>query len=107
MDVGGVGLVVEVVSGWDAAGLKLLASAATTSRRACVVLLSQGPPVSVVVACSTGVPVDAPGVLQQLIRQFGGRGGGKRDLAQGGGLTGSTDAIAAAARALLEPMLLA
>jgi alanyl-tRNA synthetase len=51
------------------------------------------------------VAVDANAVLQQLVGQFGGRGGGKRELAQGGGLTGSVEEIVSAARAILEAKL--
>jgi alanyl-tRNA synthetase len=106
VQVGGVGLLIEsAVAGWDAAGLKALAASATNSRRSCVVLLSEGPSVSVVVARSEGVAVDANAVLQQLVGQFGGRGGGKRELAQGGGLTGSVEEIVSAARAILEAKL--
>jgi alanyl-tRNA synthetase len=47
------------------------------------------------------VPVDAASTLKQLMHRFGGRGGGKPDLAQGGGLTGDPHEIAAAARELL------
>jgi alanyl-tRNA synthetase len=100
-DVNGVGLVVETVTGWDGGALKALAAAVTVSRPVCVVLLAPGPPISVVVACSAGVPVDASAVLKELASQFGGRGGGKRELAQGGGLTGSVEEIAAAAKSIL------
>ncbi|MEQ1868633.1 MAG: DHHA1 domain-containing protein [Vicinamibacterales bacterium] len=99
-EIGDVGLVVEIV-GWDAAGLKPLAAAATAGRHLCAALFSAAPPISVVVACSPGVAVDANKVLQQLVSQFGGRGGGKRELAQGGGLTGSAEAMSSAARAIL------
>jgi alanyl-tRNA synthetase len=40
-------------------------------------------------------------VLQQLLKRFGGRGGGKPELAQGAGLTGDPQEIVAAARELL------
>jgi alanyl-tRNA synthetase len=105
VEVNGVGLVVEVVNGWDAAGLKPLAAAATAGRRLCAVLLSPGPPIAAVVACSPGVNIDANTVLQQLVGQFGGKGGGKRELSQGGGLSGSVEAVATAARTLLEHTL--
>ena len=105
VQIGGVGLIVETVVGWDAGALKALATAVTGSRPACVVLLSPGPPVSIVVACSAGIPIDANAALKQLLSQFGGKGGGKRDMAQGGGLTGSVEQIASAARAVLESML--
>ena len=103
--VGGVRLLVRSVDGWDAAGLKTLAAAAAGTAGACVVLMSGVPPVSLVVARSAGVPVDANVVVQQLTSRFGGRGGGKPELAQGGGLAAPVEEIAAAARALLESAL--
>jgi alanyl-tRNA synthetase len=41
-------------------------------------------------------------VVRRLTDRFGGRGGGRPDMAQAGGLSGHTGEIAAAARALLE-----
>jgi alanyl-tRNA synthetase len=41
-------------------------------------------------------------VLRALTERYGGRGGGKPDLAQGGGLTGSISDICATARQLLQ-----
>jgi alanyl-tRNA synthetase len=102
---GGVGLLIETAAGWDAAGLKALAASATASRPLCAVLLSAGPPVSIVVARSEGVTVDANSVLQQLVGQFGGKGGGKREMAQAGGLRGPVEEIVSATRTILEPML--
>jgi len=112
-EVGGVRLVVEALDGWDVAGLKALAAAAVASARACVVLVcpeqrrgvTAGQPVSLVVACSPDVPVDANVVLQQLTHRFGGRGGGKPGLAQGGGLTAPAHEVASAAWTLIETML--
>ena len=103
--VGGVRLVVQAIDGWDVGGLKALAAAATVGGRTCVVLVSPVPPVSLVVACSADVSVDAKAVLQQLTGRFGGRGGGKRKLAQGGGLTAPVADIVSAARALIESTL--
>ena len=104
-EVGGVRLVVQAIDGWDVGGLKALAGAATAGARACVVLVSPGPPVSLVVACAGGVPADANVLLQQLTNQFGGRGGGSRELAQGGGLTAPVTEIISTARALIESTL--
>lgn len=105
LEVGAVRLVVQAIDGWDAGGLKALAAAATVGVRACVVLVSSVPPTSLVVACSTGVPVDANAVLQELTSRFGGRGGGKRELAQAGGLTAPVADIVLAARTLIESTL--
>ncbi|HEY6360158.1 MAG TPA: DHHA1 domain-containing protein [Vicinamibacterales bacterium] len=102
-ETGGVRVAVQVLEGWDAAGLKAIASAMVTSSAAAVTLLSDSSPVFVVVARSAGVSTDAAAVLKQLIARFGGRGGGKPDLAQGGGLIGEAAEIALAARQLLQP----
>lgn len=104
-EIGGVRLLVQSIEGWDVAGLKALAVAATASARACVALMSAVPPVSLVVACSAGAPVDANVVLQQLASRFGGRGGGRPELAQGGGLVAPVPEIVSAARALIESKL--
>ena len=104
-EIQGVRLAVETLDGWDVAGLKSIAAAATASTRACVVLVTPAEPVSIVVACSPNVPIDANVALQQLTRRFGGRGGGKPGLAQGGGITAPAEEVAGAARTLIEAML--
>jgi len=94
-------VIVERLEGWDAAGLKAIASAIASEPGSAVVLLSASSPPAVVVARSPSVPVDAASVLKELLAQFGGRGGGKPDLAQGGGLIGDAAEILAAARNLI------
>jgi alanyl-tRNA synthetase len=100
--VGDVRVVVETVTGFDAAGLKALATAAAAAASVCAALVSTGSPPAVVVARSPGVPVEAQMILRQLTERFGGRGGGKADLAQGGGFNASAGEIAATARDLIE-----
>jgi alanyl-tRNA synthetase len=95
-------LVVEALDGWDANGLKIIASEITQRTSAVVVLLSAAVPFAVVVARSRDLAVDSQAVLRGLIDRFGGRGGGKPDLAQGGGLRGSVADIRSAARELLR-----
>ena len=104
-ETGGVCVVVESLAGWDAAGLKAVASAVTAARRSCAVLFSAETPTSIVVACSPGTRVDAAALLRRLTERFGGRGGGKADLAQGGGLAGLPSEMASAARTMLEELL--
>ena len=104
-EINGVRLVVEALAGWDVAGLKGLAAAAISSTRACAVLVTATAPVSIVIACSPAVRIDANATLQQLLRRFGGRGGGKPGLAQGGGLNAPGQDVAAAASTLIESML--
>jgi alanyl-tRNA synthetase len=99
--VEGVHRAAHVVDGWDAAGLKAIASAMTAQGLAAVAMVGTSAPIAVVIARSASVAVDANVVLQQLMKRFGGRGGGKPELAQGAGLIGDPQEIAAAARQLL------
>jgi alanyl-tRNA synthetase len=66
-----------------------------------VALFSTTTPAVAVVARASDVSVDAGAVLKALVTTFGGRGGGKPDLAQGGGLNGATVDLLGAARELL------
>ena len=100
--VNGVRIVARSIEGWDAAGLKAIAAAAAASESVAVALFSAVPPLVAVVARAANVNVDANAVLKALVTEFGGRGGGKPDLAQGGGLVGDAISIVAAARTALE-----
>ena len=94
--------IVEALEGWDAQGLKGIAAAATAAQaNAVVVLFTTTTPALVVVARGASASVDAGAVLKQLTARFGGKGGGKPDLAQGGGLTASASELIDAARVLL------
>lgn len=95
-------VVVEALEGWDAAGLKALAAAATLAApSAAVALLSRSTPAVLVVACGAESGIDAAAVLKAIVAKFGGKGGGKSDLAQGGGLNASVEDVMAEARQLL------
>jgi alanyl-tRNA synthetase len=86
----------------DANGLKALAVAAASTPGLAVGLVSASQPALVVVARSADVStISAQQVVSALLAQFGGRGGGRPELAQGGGLTGPADAILARIRELL------
>ena len=85
----------------DANGLKALASAIIATPGYAVVLVSTSMPALVVVARSPDVTIKANDVLAVLTKRFGGRGGGKPELAQGGGLNASTQEILDAARAAI------
>jgi alanyl-tRNA synthetase len=93
-------LVARVVDA-DADGLKSLASAITAGPGHVVLLVSIGTPALAVVARSQDVAVAANQIVKTLTERFGGRGGGKPDLAQAGGLSGTPDEILAAGRAAL------
>jgi alanyl-tRNA synthetase len=97
----GVHVVVEALEGWDANGLKAIAAGVIAGPRVAVALFSTTLPFAVVVARSADVPIDAIATLRALTERFGGRGGGKADLAQGGGLSGELAEIIAATRSLL------
>jgi alanyl-tRNA synthetase len=87
---------------WDAAGLKTIAASLIARDPVAVVLVTGGPSATVVVACAPSLGLDAGAVVRRLTERFGGRGGGRPDMAQAGGLSGHSAEIAAAARALLE-----
>jgi alanyl-tRNA synthetase len=100
--VDGVRRAAHVVDGWDAAGLKAIASSMAAQGPVAAVLIGAAEPLPVVVVRSPGVAVDANAVLQQLLKRFGGRGGGKPELAQGAGLVGSPQEIVAVGRELIS-----
>ncbi len=95
-------VVAQSLDGWDAAGLKAVAAAVAATPGACAAVFSAATPALVVVARAADVTVDAAAVLKALVSRFGGKGGGKPDLAQGGGLSGDIREIVAAARDLLS-----
>jgi alanyl-tRNA synthetase len=98
----GVRVVVQALEGWDAAGLRAIATSLTANERVAAVLFSATQPAAVAIARSGDVPLDANAVLRTLMTAFGGRGGGKADLAQGAGLTGDVAAMIDAARAAIS-----
>jgi len=100
--IDGVRCVVQMLEGWDGQGLKAIAIAMTAKGAVALTLFSSAAPIAVVVARSADVKIDANAILQQLLARFGGRGGGKSDLAQGAGLTGEPRAMIAEARSLIE-----
>jgi alanyl-tRNA synthetase len=100
-EAGGVRIVAAALEGWDAPGLKAIAASAAAAGSVAAALFSTSSPALAVVARSPGVRADAQAVLKQLVDSFGGRGGGKPDLAQGGGLQGEVSRIVEAARGAL------
>ncbi len=93
---------VEAFEGWDASGLSAVASAAAASPGVCAAVFSTSTPALVVVARASDANVNASGVVKALLGRFGGKGGGKPELAQGGGLAGDIAEMVAAARDLLQ-----
>jgi alanyl-tRNA synthetase len=96
--LGGAAVVLHAAEGFDAAGLKVLASSIVAGPGRLAVLVTAERPAQIVVARSPDVSMDAAAILRVLTMRFGGKGGGRPDLAQGGGLDGAPDEILAAAR---------
>ena len=71
-------------AGEDAAVLKTLAAAIVSEPGLVVVFAGQGRPAPVVVARSADVNIDAGAWIKRATTEFGGRGGGRPEQAQGG-----------------------
>ena len=82
----------------DANGLKALASAIASKPGYLVALVSTSTPALAVIARSADVSVSAQQLLASLMATFGGRVGGRPEMAQGGGLAAPADTILAAIR---------
>jgi alanyl-tRNA synthetase len=88
----------------DANTLKAMAASIVSRPGFVVALLSASTPTLAVIARSDGVNVSAQQVMAALIARFGGRGGGRPELAQGGGLSGATADIVSAIRDAVAPL---
>jgi alanyl-tRNA synthetase len=97
--IGQAKVVVATLEGWDAGGIKGIATAIAARPGHFAVLLTSPAPASIIVARAPDLSVDCAAMLKRLTARFGGKGGGKPELAQGGGLTGDLQALLAAARA--------
>ncbi len=97
---GAVRVVAEALEGWDASGLKAIAGTIAARPGHVAVLFSAPPPSAIVVARGEGAGVDSAAILKQIVGRFGGKGGGRPDLAQGGGAEGVVDEMVAFARSL-------
>jgi alanyl-tRNA synthetase len=96
-------LIVRSFSDRDLNFLKLLAQKITRQSPVAIALLAtDSPQPALVFAQSAGQPHDMAALLKQTVAALGGRGGGTRDLAQGGvpQATGLTAALTAAAQSL-------
>ena len=95
-------LVLAAVDG-DANMLKSLATAITAHPGFIAVLVSNSMPALVAVARASDLPVSSHELVKHLIGRFGGRGGGRADLAQAGGLQAPSSEILAAAKQAIRP----
>jgi alanyl-tRNA synthetase len=82
---GGRKLVIRTFADRDMNSLKLLAQKLTRQAPNVIALLAtQSPQPSLVFAQSAGQPLDMGAAMKQVMAQIGGRGGGSKDMAQGG-----------------------
>jgi alanyl-tRNA synthetase len=94
--------VFAALDGYDATALKSLAQSIAGRKGHVAVLIGTTMPSPIVVARAADLAVDSGAVLRQLIAAFGGKGGGRPELAQGGGVQGDAAAILDAARAAIK-----
>jgi alanyl-tRNA synthetase len=95
-------LIVRTFSDRDLNFLKLLAQKLTRQSPAIALLATESPQPALVFAQSAGQPHDMGALLKETMAKLGGRGGGSKDIAQGGApqSTGLGAALAAAAQSL-------
>jgi alanyl-tRNA synthetase len=78
-------IVVRSYGDRDLSFIKLLAQRLTRQSGAVIALLaSTAPPAALVFAQSAGQPFDMGALMKEALQQVGGRGGGSKDMAQGG-----------------------
>jgi alanyl-tRNA synthetase len=99
--VGDIRLVAASLAGWDAAGLKLIAARIVERPGHVAILVGEPAPAAIVVARAAGLPHDAGALLRQLVERHGGKGGGRPEMAQGGGVTAAARDVLGSARELL------
>ena len=99
--VGPVTLVVSRLAGHDAWSLKAVAVEVVRRPGHVAVLTSDTRPVTVVVARADDVDLDAAAVIRGLLGRWAGRGGGRPDIAQSGGLDADPDEVTEFARRLV------
>jgi alanyl-tRNA synthetase len=88
--LGGLQAVVAALEGWDAGALKGIASGIVERPGHVAVLFGAPAPAAIVAARSPDAALDCAALLRRVTERFGGKGGGRPELAQGGGLTGQT-----------------
>jgi alanyl-tRNA synthetase len=99
--IGNASAVIAALAGWDQQGLKTIASAIASRSGFLAVLFSVPAPSAIVIARAADLDIDSGAHLRKLTERFGGKGGGRADLAQGGGLQGSPEALTAFVRSML------
>jgi alanyl-tRNA synthetase len=104
--VDGVVRIVERADGWDILGMKTIAMRIAERPGHVAVLIGSTPPGSVVVARASDVGgFDAGALVKVIGARFGGKGGGRPEFAQGGGLNALPDEILRFAAEALDQQL--
>jgi len=103
-EVNGRKLVVRTLADRELNFVKLLAQKLTRlSPHAVALLATSSPQASLVFAQSAGQPFDMGALMKETMAELGGRGGGSKDLAQGGVPT--ADGIETVLKAIAEKMI--
>jgi alanyl-tRNA synthetase len=102
VDIGGLRTVIEALDGMDANGLKAVAQAVAAKPGYAAILCTTTSPVSVVVASGAAGILDAAALLKSLTARFGGKGGGRPELAQAGGLDTAPERVLEAVRLIAD-----
>jgi len=103
-EVNGRKLVVRTLADRDLNFVKLLAQKLTRlSPHAVALLVTRSPQASLVFAQSAGQPFDMGALMKETMTKLGGRGGGSKDLAQGG--VPNADGIETVLKAIAEKMI--
>jgi alanyl-tRNA synthetase len=97
-------VVTGIYEGWPPADLRTLAERLVAAAPCVALLASRADKAHLVFAQSPGLPHDIPGLLKKAVGELGGRGGGKGDLAQGGGeVSDRLEAVLAEAAGTVRP----
>lgn len=98
-------LVVAAFEGWPPSDLRVLATRLVALAPGVALLGSRADKAHLVFAQSEGLPHDVPALLRAAVEHLGGKGGGRGNIAQGGGdrLDRLDEALARAADAVRDP----
>ena len=91
----------ESLEGWDASGLKTIASAIAERPGYAAILVGGPEPASIAIARGDGAALDAGAIVKAVATRFGGKGGGRPDSAQGGGLRAQPAEVVAYVRTVI------
>jgi alanyl-tRNA synthetase len=103
--IGSARCVIAAVDGYDAGSIKTLAISITREPGRVAAVITSASPSAIVVTRSADVALDSAAILKAMTARFGGKGGGKPEMAQGGGLSGLPQDIVSALREAVQQAL--